>query len=201
MISIINYGLGNLRSIQKAFEKFGHEAVITSSTETIEQSEAIILPGVGAFGKAMSELTELNLVELLRKKLPHVPTLGICLGMQLLFEFSEESPGVDGLTLIKGKVKKMDSLFNVRIPHTGWNKIYSSKDPFFTGYAYFNHSFYCEPDNQNEIISKVIHGKWLPVIVKQGTILGVQFHPEKSQSAGESVIKYFLGQITREVHV
>lgn len=201
MISIINYGLGNLRSIQKSFEKFGHEVVITSAIEIIEESDAIILPGVGAFGKAMNELAELRLIKILQKKIPQVPTLGICLGMQILFESSEENPGVKGLALIKGKVKKMAYLNNVRIPHTGWNKIYSSQEPYFSGYAYFNHSYYCEPDKQNKIVSTVIHGKRLPVIVKQGTIFGVQFHPEKSQSTGESVIKYFLSQITHEVSV
>lgn len=199
MISIINYGLGNLRSIQKAFEKFDHETVITANTEVIEQSDALILPGVGAFGKAMQDLEDQNLIQLLQRKIVSVPTLGICLGMQLLFESSEENPDVIGLSLIQGKVKKMDTLENVRIPHTGWNKIYSSQEPFFTGYAYFNHSYYCEPDNKRDIVSTVIHGKRLPVIVKQGPILGVQFHPEKSQTTGESVIKYFLTQISHEV--
>lgn len=199
MISIINYGLGNLRSIQKTFEKFGQNTVITSNPEAIEESEAIILPGVGAFGKAITELQERNLFELLQNKIPQVPTLGICLGMQILFDSSEEDPGVRGLSIITGQVKKINSLNGVRIPHTGWNKLYSSQKLFFSGYAYFNHSYYCEPANPKEIISTVIHGAKLPVIVKQGTILGVQFHPEKSQTTGESVIKYFLSLNTQEI--
>ncbi len=195
VIAIINYGLGNLRSIQKVFESFGQEAIITSTIEEIEKSNAIILPGVGAFGAAMEELENLSLTTVLKRKINSVPTLGICLGMQLLFGSSDEDPNVKGLNLIQGKVKELIPANSVRIPHTGWNELLSTKDPFFTGFAYFNHSFYCVPDQEDSIISYVIHGKKIPVIVKQDNILGVQFHPEKSQTTGREIIKYFISQI------
>lgn len=198
MIGIINYGLGNLRSIQKVFESFGQETIITANVDEINQLDAVVLPGVGAFGAAMQELEELNLTEVLKTKINTIPTLGICLGMQLLFESSEEDPEVEGLKIIHGTVKKLLPLNNVRIPHTGWNELISTKDPYFKGYAYFNHSYYCEPDQKDTIISFVIHGDKMPVIIQQDNILGVQFHPEKSQATGREVIKYFISQIQVE---
>ena len=195
MIAIINYGLGNLRSIQKVFESFGQEVIITSTIEEIEKSKAIILPGVGAFGAAMDELEKLSLTTILKRKIQSVPTLGICLGMQLLFGSSDEDPTIKGLNLIQGKVKELTPINNVRIPHTGWNELLSIKEPFFSGFAYFNHSFYCEPGQKESIISYVLHGTKIPVIIKQNNILGVQFHPEKSQTTGREIIRYFLSQM------
>ena len=121
-----------------------------------------------------------------------IPTMGICLGMQLLFSNSEESLDVSGLNIIPGKVIKLNPYQSIRIPHTGWNRLIPSSEPYFYGYVYFNHSYYCIPDEKNTIISYVNHGISIPVIVLKDHIIATQFHPEKSQEAGDRIINYFI---------
>ncbi|MFX1365321.1 MAG: imidazole glycerol phosphate synthase subunit HisH [Promethearchaeota archaeon] len=197
MITIIDYGSGNLRSIQKSVQRFYPKVIISRDLALIEKSKGLILPGVGAFGDAVKELEQYGLFYPLKDIIETVPTMGICLGMQLLFSNSEESPDVNGLDIIPGKVTKLDSYQSIRIPHTGWNRLIPSSKPYFYGYVYFNHSYYCDPDDKNYIISYVNHGISIPVIILKDHIIAAQFHPEKSQNAGDRIINYFISLIKR----
>ncbi|MFW9988327.1 MAG: imidazole glycerol phosphate synthase subunit HisH [Candidatus Odinarchaeota archaeon] len=197
MIIIIDYGSGNLRSIQKSIQRFYPNVIISRDLALIEKSKGLILPGVGAFGDAVKELEQYGLFYPLKDIIETIPTMGICLGMQLLFSNSEESLGVNGLDIIPGKVLKLDSYQSIRIPHTGWNRLIPSSKPYFYGYVYFNHSYYCDPDDKNYIISYVNHGISIPVIILKNHIIAAQFHPEKSQDAGDRIIKYFISLIKR----
>jgi glutamine amidotransferase len=192
MIVIIDYGSGNLRSIQKSFERFYSDVRISNNLSLIKQAQGLILPGVGSFGDAISELARYNLIAPLRKIFKNVPTLGICLGMQLFFSRSEESIGINGLDIIPGEVIALESNKEIRIPHTGWNRLISTSEPSFLGYAYFNHSYYCSPNERNICITYVNHGIPIPAIFIKDKLVGVQFHPEKSKFVGDSVIKYFI---------
>jgi glutamine amidotransferase len=196
-VVILDYGMGNLRSLQKSLVKHTNNVIISNKMEEIALASVMILPGVGAFGDAMEELKRLELIKLLKKKIKSVPTLGICLGMQLLFEESEESPGIDGLGIIKGSIKALKAEKSVRIPHTGWNRILSPEHSNFYGYVYFNHSFYCDPVDKSSIISYTIHGKRIPVIIKQKKIFGTQFHPEKSKESGDKILGYFINSVIK----
>ncbi len=196
MIVIVNYGLGNLRSVQKSLQRFHDDVEISNDPEAISSAEALVLPGVGAFADAMTELHRHDLVPLLKEKINEVPTLGICLGMQLLFESSEEDPGVKGLGVIKGHVLKLKPpRHEVSIPHTGWNRLIPLKEPYFTGHAYFNHSYHCVPKDHEAIVAWTLHGMAITAIIQKGQILGTQFHPEKSKHAGDKVFQHFLNMI------
>ena len=199
MIVIIDYGSGNLRSIQKSVSKFYKDVQVSSDLNVVEKASGVILPGVGAFGDAVKKLIEDDLFDFLKSKLLNVPTLGICLGMQLLFAYSEETINVKGLNVIPGKVVKLESGSSIRVPHTGWNRLIPVSQPYFFGYAYFNHSFYCIPEDTRDIISYVHHGLSIPVITLKGNILGTQFHPEKSKDAGDAILKYFITLIKRDL--
>ena len=199
MIVIIDYGTGNLRSIQKSVSKFYRDVQITKDLNIIKKANAIILPGVGSFGDAVKNLIEDGLFDYLKSKILNVPTLGICLGMQLLFAYSEETINVKGLNVIPGKVVKLESGSSIRVPHTGWNRLIPVSQPYFFGYAYFNHSFYCIPEDTRDIISYAHHGLSIPVITLKGNILGTQFHPEKSKDAGDAILKYFITLIKRDL--
>ncbi len=199
MIVIIDYGSGNLRSIQKSIRKFYRDVRITDDLNVIEKADALILPGVGAFGDAVNKLIEDGLFDYLKLKILKMPTLGICLGMQLLFSYSEETNGVNGLNIIPGKVVKLKKQSSIRIPHTGWNRIIPVTQPYFFGYAYFNHSFYCIPEDPKIIVSYVHHGSSIPVIIVRNNIIGTQFHPEKSKNTGNAILKYFVSQIRRNL--
>lgn len=192
MIVIIDYGSGNLRSIQKSFERFYLDVRISNDLKLIEQAIGLILPGVGSFGDAINELKRYNLFNPLRKICKNIPTMGICLGMQLFFSRSEESAGIGGLNIIPGEVIKLKSKGAIRVPHTGWNRLISTSEPYFLGHAYFNHSYYCSPNEKDICITYVNHGKFIPAIVVKDRLFGVQFHPEKSKFVGDSVIKYFI---------
>lgn len=192
MITIIDYGCGNLRSIQKSFERFYPIVVITSDLETIEQAKGVILPGVGSFGDAVKELKDNKLFDFMKRMIRTVPTIGICLGMQLLFSNSEESLGIEGLDIIHGKVIRIKPKGNITVPHTGWNRLISDSKTSFHGYAYFNHSYYCCPNDEELILSYVNHGVSIPAIIIKDHIIGIQFHPEKSKNTGENIIKYFI---------
>jgi len=197
MIAIVDFGAGNLRSVQKACEHLGIKVKVTSLAADLKKAEKIVFPGVGHFAAAVVELKKRKLFEaLIEEAKKDKPLLGICVGMQLLFEGSAEAPGVKGLGLIKGFVPKFNGK-KVIVPHMGWNSInLKLKNKLFYGiknnsYFYFAHSFYCVPKGDVALASTG-YGIDFVSSVNQGKIWGVQFHPEKSQALGLKVLKNFL---------
>ena len=196
MIAIIDYGMGNLRSVQKAFEKVGAAAVVTADRAAIESASALVLPGVGAFGDAMANLREAGLVESIRRAIEErKPFLGICLGMQLLFEISEEIGIHHGLGVFKGQVRRFG--VNLKVPHMGWNQIHiRHPDPLLAGvpdgsYVYFVHSYYVEPADPEIVLATTDYGMDFASIIGRDVIYGIQFHPEKSQDVGLKILHNF----------
>ncbi|MHA1171625.1 MAG: imidazole glycerol phosphate synthase subunit HisH [Candidatus Heimdallarchaeota archaeon] len=192
MITIIDYGAGNLRSVQRALQRYYSDVIISNDEEQILKAKGIVLPGVGAFGDAVEELKRKELFDLLKQIIPTKATLGICLGMQLLLNKSDESPGIEGLGIIPGHVKKLEISKSIRVPHTGWNRVIGVKDPYFSGFAYFNHTYYCNVLDKSVISAVTLHGIRFGVIFNYGTILAMQFHPEKSKTIGENILKYWV---------
>jgi len=176
MIAIIDYGSGNLASVKNALDRLGFDSIITDKQEAIESAEKIIFPGQGSFGDAVKCLKEKQLFEFLKKQIPQKPFLGICIGMQLLFESSDESPGVKGLSVFKGTCKKF---IKGKIPQIGWNTV-SNRDSFF----YFVNSYYVKPVDLDIIFATTDYYKVFPSIIKEDNITAVQFHPEKSGIPG-----------------
>jgi glutamine amidotransferase len=198
MIAVINYGLGNLHSVQKAIAYAGGQAEVTDDPETILQAEKVVLPGVGAFADGMSGLVSRGLVSPLKEAaLAGKPFLGICLGMQLFFEESEEKGRHQGLGLLKGKVKVFDQP-GIKIPQIGWNQLKIEKDSWLMeniqqgSYVYFNHGYYCQPENRSDILTTTMYGIQFASSVQRENVLGVQFHPEKSQKIGLKIIQNFV---------
>jgi imidazole glycerol-phosphate synthase subunit HisH len=199
MIVVVDYGMGNLRSVSKALEHLGAEVRVSAVAADIENAEKVVLPGVGAFGDAMSELRRSGLFEPVRAAAKSGrPFLGICLGLQLLFSESEESPGVEGLGVYPGKVRAFRSK-NVKIPHMGWNDARAAHDhPYMKGlpsanYFYFVHSYYAVPEDDSLTVAACLYGEeTFPAILGQGKVLATQFHPEKSQAAGLAILKNFV---------
>jgi glutamine amidotransferase len=197
MIAIIDYGMGNLHSVQKAFEFVGVDARISQKAEDILSAEKIVLPGVGAMKAAMQRLEELGLVDAIKKVVQQKkPFLGICLGMQLLFQESEEGGKVNGLGILTGAVKKFKG---VKVPHIGWNRIETGNScPLFAGlkaepYFYFCHSYYCQPSEAEIIAAKTKYGIDFASAVCKDNVMAVQFHPEKSQKLGLQILTDFSG--------
>lgn len=196
MIAIIDYGMGNLRSVQKALEKVGAKTLITQSASDIESADRIVLPGVGAMQAAMQKLTELNLISPIKNVISEgKPFLGICLGLQLLFEKSFEGGEVEGLGIFPGTVERFTSL---KVPHMGWNqiKIQNTGCPIFKGVKdlndfYFCHSYFVKPADAWITAATTDYGLAFTSAVWQENIFGVQFHPEKSQAAGLEILKNF----------
>ncbi len=201
MIALIDYGMGNLRSVQKAFEVCGAAPKVTSKSADIERADKIILPGVGAFGQAMHELKKRKLLGVLKDKVRSgTPYLGLCLGLQLLFSSSEEG-AVKGLGILPGKVKRFSAgkLGPLKVPHMGWNTILVKKQgcPLLEGakasdYFYFVHSFYAVPENKQAVLSTTRYGLEFCSSIWQDNIFATQFHPEKSQTAGLRIIENFV---------
>lgn len=198
MIAIIDYGAGNLRSVQKACQFVGAKAEITSDPDTIRSADKVILPGVGAFGDCINNLKGFNLFETVKEVAKSgKPFLGICLGMQLLFEESEETPGIEGLGIFKGKIVKIPEKDGLKIPHMGWNSLDFSKEcKIFEGlgnnpFVYFVHSYYMQPEDKSIIAANTQYGKTLPVALNYGNIFATQFHPEKSGKTGLKILKNF----------
>ena len=196
MIAIVDYGIGNLASVRKAFAKVGAEAKVTSSPDEIAGAEKVVLPGVGAFGKAAEHLAVHGLVEPLRQAISDgKPFLGICLGMQLLFEASEEAPGVKGLGLFKGNVKRFEGV--PKVPQIGWNEVRQAKSsPLFasipeSAFFYFVHSYYVVPRDSATVLAFADYGGEYAAAVGKDNVCGVQFHPEKSQAWGLALLNNF----------
>ena len=198
MIAIIDYGAGNLQSVKKAFDFIGAESVITDNPEVINACDRVLLPGVGSFGDAMDSMAKNGLVETVKQNaLSGKPFLGICLGLQLLFEESEESPGVKGLGIFKGKIKKFSPDMGLKIPHIGWNSLeIKQKDTLFKdvpedAYVYFVHSYYLHAEDENDIATVTNYGIDFHSAVGKNNIFATQFHPEKSGDVGLQILKNF----------
>lgn len=202
MIAIIDYEMGNLRSVQKGFEAVGHSAVITRDPAVIEHATHVVLPGVGAFGECMTNLNRFHLVTPIRQAIASgKPFLGICLGLQVLFTESEEFGAQRGLDIIKGTVKRFpDDVFKRerrKIPHMGWNTLSMQKPaPIFSGiapdaYVYFVHSYYVEPADSTATCTTTEYGVPFVSSVWQDNIFAAQFHPEKSQQVGLQLLRNF----------
>lgn len=196
MIAVIDYGAGNLHSVVNALDYLGAESVVTSDRDTILSADRVILPGVGAFGDAMRSMNEKGLTEAVKEAADGSrPFLGICLGLQLLFESSEESPGVEGLGVFKGSVVRIPD-HGLKIPHMGWNNISLAKKsailPDNNPFVYFVHSYYIKPENEEDVSARTEYGTVLDVAVERGNVFAVQFHPEKSGETGLGILKRFL---------
>ena len=199
MIAIVDYGMGNLRSVQKAFEKIGATARIVPFPRDLANARGIVLPGVGAFGQAMENLRAIGWVEPLRDACAHcVPFIGICLGMQLLFESSEEMGQHEGLGILRGQVKRFNG--ELKVPQMGWNQIHivgaNAASPLLhdvadDSYAFFVHSYYCAPLDPSITVATTDYGIEFASVVQQGNVFGAQFHPEKSQSVGLKMLENF----------
>ncbi|MFQ5455499.1 MAG: imidazole glycerol phosphate synthase subunit HisH [Nitrospirota bacterium] len=203
MIAIIDYGMGNLRSVHKGFEILGYDAVITSDPVKIADASHIVLPGVGAFPDCMKNLEDLRLIDIVYKSIKiGKPFLGICLGLQILFTESEEFGIHKGLDIVKGKVVRFSSTFNkLKVPHIGWNSINIKKDvPILNNipdksYLYFVHSYYTLPDNENLMATTTEYGVEFVSSIQRDNIFACQFHPEKSHNLGLKILENF-GRIT-----
>ena len=198
MIAIIDYDAGNLRSVEKALASLGEETVITRNFKEILNADKVILPGVGSFGDAMAQLKkyELDKVvhEVAEKK---TPFLGICLGLQLLFESSEETPGVEGLHLLDGHILRIPEAEGLKIPHIGWNSLdFPNKGRLFEGiaeqsYVYFVHSYYLKAAEESIVTATTEYGTHIHASVEKENIFACQFHPEKSSTVGLQILKNF----------
>jgi imidazole glycerol-phosphate synthase subunit HisH len=198
MIAIIDYGMGNLRSVQKGFERTGFDAVVTRDPGAIESARGVVLPGVGAFSACMENLERFGLIEPIRKIVrDQKPFLGICLGFQLLFSESEEFGNQKGLDLFRGKVIGFRPGENLKVPHMGWNQIEKTKDsPFLDGlssgdYVYFVHSFYVVPDDSSLIATTTDYDNSFVSSIATDHLFACQFHPEKSQELGLRILANF----------
>jgi len=201
MIAIVDYNMGNLASVRNAFKLLGEETVVESNPERFKEYDKLILPGVGAFGDAMEHLRERRMIEALREYAQsEKPMLGICLGMQLLFESSSEFGNHEGLGLIKGHVQEFDtSRFShpLKVPHMGWNRMFTSQHSLFENldeahYLYFVHSFHVVCENEDDIIGESEYGYKFTSAVAHNNIMGIQPHPEKSHKNGLAILKNFI---------
>jgi imidazole glycerol-phosphate synthase subunit HisH len=201
IIGIIDYGMGNLRSVAKAVERSGGSVYVGSDPLKLRRAAKLILPGVGAFGDAMQELKKRRLVLVIEEAVAKdKPFFGVCLGLQLLFEKSEESPGVKGLGIWKGTVKRFHPKKSIdyKIPQMGWNQVrWTKSSPMTKGvktqsYFYFVHSYFAEPKDKSLIVGKTNYGIPFPSVLVNGSVSAVQFHPEKSQSAGLKILNNFV---------
>lgn len=198
MIAIIDYGAGNLHSVKNALDFLGADSIVTGNREEILKADKIILPGVGAFGDAMKCLEESGLTETVKESAKSgKPFLGICLGLHLLFEESEETPQVKGLGIFKGKIVKIPDNGLVKIPHMGWNSIQVTKDSKILKdigdepYVYFVHSYYVNAD-EDVISAYTEYGERLDIAVEKDNVFATQFHPEKSGETGMKILKNFI---------
>ena len=199
MIAIIDYDAGNIKSVEKALIHLGEEPVITRDKEVILSSDKVILPGVGAFGDAMAKLKEYGLIDVIQKVVEKkTPFLGICLGLQLMFESSEESKGVEGLGLLKGHILRIPEKEGLKIPHMGWNDIKVREDAkLFKNlpedpYVYFVHSYYLKAEDPAVVAATTDYSVTIHAAVEKDNLFACQFHPEKSSDVGLQILKNFI---------
>lgn len=198
MLAIIDYDAGNLKSVEKALLSMGQECIITRNPKEILVADRVILPGVGAFGDAMNKLKKYELDKVIREVTDkNTPFLGICLGLQLLFEGSDESQGVEGLNILKGQILRIPDKEGLKIPHIGWNSLTLQNDGrLFKGmhndpYVYFVHSYYLKAENEQIVKATTDYSTCIHASVEQNNIFACQFHPEKSSSLGLQILKNF----------
>ena len=199
MVAVIDYDAGNMKSVEKALLSLGEKVAVTRDAETILHADRVILPGVGAFGDAMEKLHTYGLAEVIRKCVDQgTPFLGICLGLQLLFESSEESPGVEGLHILDGKIVRIPSEPGLKVPHIGWNNLkFPTPGRLFDGieegaYVYFVHSYYLQAKEEKIVTAAADYGVEIHASVEKGNVFACQFHPEKSSHVGLRILKNFL---------
>jgi glutamine amidotransferase len=198
-VILIDAGTGNLRSVQKALESIGANVLRTDDPQKVLTAKQVVLPGVGAFGDFMSGLRNRGLEAVIKAVAARgIPLLGICVGMQALFDIGEEMGEHMGLGLLPGRVVRFAESLSMKIPHTGWNQVEVEKDTLLFdqvnagAYVYFNHSYYCQPGNLSDVVATTDYGLQYACAVQRDNIYGVQFHPEKSQSVGLQILKNFL---------
>ena len=199
MIAIVDYDAGNIKSVEKALQFLGQEPVVTRDKETLLQAEKVIVPGVGAFGDAMGKMHQYGLVEVLREiAAKGTPLLGICLGLQLFFESSEETPGVEGLGSLPGKIVRIPDKEGFKIPHMGWNSIQINpasrllKGIEEGAYVYFVHSYYLQAENETDVAATTDYVVNIHAAAEHENIFATQFHPEKSGEIGLRLLKNFI---------
>ena len=204
MIAIIDYDAGNIKSVEKAIAALGEQAVLTRNPEEILSAEKVILPGVGSFGDAMEKLHGYGLVDVIKKVVERkTPFLGICLGLQLLFERSDESEGVEGLGILEGEIIRIPDAQELKIPHIGWNSLKFPKEGrLFKGleensYVYFVHSYYLKAKDEAIVTATTDYSTLIHASVEKDNVFACQFHPEKSSEVGLTILKNFL-EIGRE---
>ena len=201
MISIIDYGAGNLQSVEKALRHIGCDCQVTADPGRLLASDAAVLPGVGSFGDAMDQLRSRGLEEPIHRFVESgKPFLGICLGLQILFEESQESPGVKGLGLLKGKILRLPKESGLKIPHIGWNSLeVKNREGLFAGlpeepYVYFVHSYYLRAE-ENVVTATAEYGATIHAAVRKGNLMACQFHPEKSGKTGLAILENFAAMV------
>lgn len=199
MIAIIDYDAGNIRSVEKALKFLGQETAVTRDREVILKADKVVLPGVGAFGDAMEKLCQYGLEPVIREVAEAgTPFLGICLGLQLLFERSDETPGVPGLGILKGEILRIPESEGLKIPHMGWNSLtYPNEGRLFRGipedsYVYFVHSYYLKAADESIVTAVAEYGTCIHASVEKGNVFACQFHPEKSSETGLKILKNFV---------
>lgn len=199
MVAIIDYDAGNIKSVEKALKRLGQEVKVTRDREEILYADKVILPGVGSFGDAMEKLVNYGLKDVIYEVVDKkIPFLGICLGMQLLFERSDETPGVDGLGILKGEILRIPETSGLKIPHMGWNSLeFHGNGKLFKGlpsepYVYFVHSYYLKAEEEEIVTATAEYGTCIHASVEKGQVFGCQFHPEKSSDIGIQILQNFV---------
>ncbi len=198
MIAVIDYDAGNMKSVEKAFQYLGEDVCITRDRKKIMSADKVVLPGVGAFGDAMERLKKYDLVETIKGAVSDgKPFLGICLGLQLLFDRSDEAPGVEGLGILKGSILRIPAQEGLKIPHMGWNNVKLMKESRIfhdlgeNPYFYFVHSYYLKADKPEDVAAVTYYGTKIDAAVEHENVFASQFHPEKSSRTGLRILRNF----------